>query len=145
MSVNPNLSSQAYLFENFDFNRTPLTPPATKVVIHKKSKDRGSWDYHSIEGWYIGPSKEHYRCLKCYNPDTYSEVDLDTVQLIPNQTLIPVYTDVDVIKQAVADILHILKIQQKVTFLWCCEETQYKMPSNKWRTSWVTIVQQKHN
>ena len=107
--INPNLSAHAYLFGNFDFNRTPLAPPGTKVIIHKKSKDRGSWDYHGVEGWYIGPSMEHYRCLKCYNPDTYSEVDTDTVQLIPNQTPIPVYTDVDALKQAVADILHILK------------------------------------
>ena len=107
--VNPKLSAYAYLFGNFDFNRTPLAPPGTKVIIHKKSKERGSWDYHGVEGWYIGPSLQHYRCIKCYNPDTFSEVDTDTVQLIPHKTPIPVYTDVDAIKQAISDILHILK------------------------------------
>ena len=107
--VNPTLSAYTYLFGNFDFNKTPLAPPGTKVLIHKKSNTRGSWDYHGVEGWYVGPSLEHYRCLKCYNPDTFSEVDTDTVKLIPNVTPIPVYTDIDVIKQAVADILSIIK------------------------------------
>ena len=46
--VNSKLSALAYLFRVFDFNKTPLAPPGTKVVIHKNIKDRGSWDYHII-------------------------------------------------------------------------------------------------
>ena len=111
--VNPTLSAYTYLFGNYDFKNTPLAPPGTKVLIHKKSTNRGSWDYHGVEGWYVGPSLQHYRCLKCYNPDTYAEVDTDTLQLIPNVTPIPVYTDVDVVKQAVTDILHVLKNKTK--------------------------------
>ena len=38
-----------------------------------------------------------------------SEVDTDTLKLIPNVTPIPVYNDIDVIKQAVGDIVHILQ------------------------------------
>ena len=45
---------------------------------------------------------------KIYNPETLSEVDTDMLQLISNSTPIPVYIDVDIIKQAVYDILHIL-------------------------------------
>ena len=71
------------------------------------------WDYHGVKGWYVGPSLEHYRCLKCFNPETFSEVDTDTLQLVPNTTPIPVYTDLDVVKQAVADILHVLKNSSK--------------------------------
>ena len=63
--VNPKLSAHAYIFGNLDFNRTPLAPPGTKAVIHKKSNTRGSWDYHGTDGWYVGPSMENYRCLKC--------------------------------------------------------------------------------
>ena len=111
--VNPKLSAYSYLFGNFDFNKTPLAPPGTKVLIHKKTKDRGSWEYHGVEGWYIGPSLEHYRCLKCYNPETLSEVDTDTLQLLPNNTPIPVFTDVDAIQQAIQDIITILKIRPK--------------------------------
>lgn len=106
--VNPKLSSYAYLFGNFNFNKTPLAPPGTKVLIRKKNKVQGSWDYHRVEGWYMGPSLDHYRCLKCYNPDTYSEVDTDTLQLIPNTTPIPVFTDTGAIVQALSDIVNIL-------------------------------------
>jgi hypothetical protein len=34
--VNPKLSAYAYLSGNFDFNKTPLAPPGTKVVVHLK-------------------------------------------------------------------------------------------------------------
>ena len=41
--ANPKLSSYAYLFGNFDFNATPLAPPGTKVLVHIKVGQRGSW------------------------------------------------------------------------------------------------------
>ena len=34
--VNPKLSSYAYLFGNFDFNKTPLAPPGTLMAVHCK-------------------------------------------------------------------------------------------------------------
>ena len=71
--VNPKLSAYSYVFGNFNFNRTPLEAPGTRTIIHKKSNTRGSWDYHGSEGWYIGPSLEHYRCLKCYNSSTMKD------------------------------------------------------------------------
>ena len=36
-------------------------------------------------------------------------MDTDTLQLIPNVTPIPVYSDINAIKQAIGDILHILQ------------------------------------
>ena len=39
--ANPNLSAYTYLFGIFDFNKTPLAPPGTKTLIHKKGKQRG--------------------------------------------------------------------------------------------------------
>ena len=32
-----------------------MVPPGTKIPIHEKSKQRGSWDLHGEDGWYIGP------------------------------------------------------------------------------------------
>ena len=112
--VNQKLSAYAYLFGIFNFNKTPLAPPGTKVLINKNNKVRGTWDYHGVEGWYVGPSLEHYRCLRCYNPDTHSEVDTNTLQLIPNVNPIPVYTYTDVIEKAVSDIVNILNNPAKL-------------------------------
>ena len=36
LGVNSKLSSCAYLFGNFDSNKSPLVPPRTKVAVHMK-------------------------------------------------------------------------------------------------------------
>ena len=43
-----------------DFNREPLAPPGTKVMVHKKPQVRTSWGFHGQIGWYVGPAYKHY-------------------------------------------------------------------------------------
>jgi hypothetical protein len=38
----------------FDFNRTPLAPLGTKILINEKPDKRQTWAYHAVEGWYLG-------------------------------------------------------------------------------------------
>ena len=45
-SLNPKLSSWAYLFGNRDFNKFPLLLPGTKVILHAKPGKRASWVFH---------------------------------------------------------------------------------------------------
>jgi len=78
------LSAYAYLFGNFDFNKTPLAPPGTKNTIHSKPEQQVIWDPNGKVGWYIGPSTNHYRCMKCFLPLTQTEGDTDTFMLIPH-------------------------------------------------------------
>ena len=106
--LNPRLSSYAFLFGNFDFNKTPLAPPGTKILIHEKPDQRKSWDTHGLEGWYIGPALEHYRCVTAYIPETFSERVCDTVEFFPHSIPLPATSDADYLKQAAADILAIL-------------------------------------
>jgi hypothetical protein len=40
--LNLRLSAYEHLEFTFDFNRTPLAPPGTKVVFHEKPKQRAS-------------------------------------------------------------------------------------------------------
>jgi hypothetical protein len=107
--VNPRLSAHAYLFGNFDFNKTSLASPGTKVVVHLKPDQRASWAYHGEEGWYVGPSMEHCRCVKCYLPTTSRERDVDTLQFFPKQIPFPTTSTEDYLKQAASDILAILQ------------------------------------
>jgi hypothetical protein len=107
--VNPKLSSYAYLFGNFDFNKTPLAPPGTRVAVHLKPDQRASWAYHTEEGWYIGPSMEHYHCVKCYIPTTSRERNVDTLQFFPKKIPFPRISTEDYLKQAASDIVAILK------------------------------------
>ena len=58
--MNPKLSAYAQIEGEFDYNRTPLAPPGIRVVVHKKTRERASWDAHGVDGWYIGPAMESY-------------------------------------------------------------------------------------
>ncbi|GFH54654.1 hypothetical protein CTEN210_11130 [Chaetoceros tenuissimus] len=107
--ANPKLSSYAYLFGNFDFNKTPMVPCGTKVVAHIKPDKNASWGFKGEEGWYIGPATEHYRCLKCYFPVTCSVRVVDTVQLFEHNVPIPSTSTEDHLLQSVEDILSLLQ------------------------------------
>ena len=42
--LNPKLFAYAQVYGAFDFDRTPLAPPGTKVMIHKKPDNCNTWD-----------------------------------------------------------------------------------------------------
>ena len=111
--VNPNLSAWAYLFGNFNFNRHPLAPPGTKVIVHTKKDDRKSWEYRGKEGFYVGPSMPNYRCVKCYMPQTRSMRITDTLTLVPHQIPIPNPSLEDHIKSTSKDLLLLLANKKK--------------------------------
>ena len=87
--ANPKLSAYAYVYGQFDFNRTPMAPPGTKIVIHDKPAQRTSWQYHGTNGFYIAPAMEHYRCMKCHVPLTRQERVADTIQFFPHKIDFP--------------------------------------------------------
>jgi hypothetical protein len=106
-------------FGNFDFNKTPLAPPGTKVVV--KPDQRASWAYHGEEGWYVGPSMEHYRCVKCYLPTTSRERDVDALQFFPKKISFPKTSTEDYLKQAASDILAMLQKPLQPFLIWRAE------------------------
>ena len=44
---------------------------------------------HSVDGWYLGPAVNHYRCYTCYNIDTGGETTPDTIAFFPEFTKMP--------------------------------------------------------
>jgi hypothetical protein len=44
--INPRMSAYAQLNGHFDFNRTPLAPPGTRIIAHEKPDQWASWDPH---------------------------------------------------------------------------------------------------
>ena len=115
--VNPKLSAYAYVFGEFNFSATPLAPPGTKVVSHHKPDQRKSWGPQGIEGWYVGPSMEHYRCVKCFFPTTRSTRDTDTVTFFPTTVKFPAVTSNDFLHQAATDIITLLTTPTSTTTL----------------------------
>ena len=47
---NPKLSDWAFLFGEFDFNKTPLAPPGTRIIAHVDANTRQYWDLYSEAG-----------------------------------------------------------------------------------------------
>ena len=65
----------------FEFNKTPLAPPGTNVVLHEKPSQRLSWYTHVTTGWYLGPALEHYRCYRVFINKSKAERVTDTIEL----------------------------------------------------------------
>ena len=80
-----------------------------------KPKVRGTYAYHAEEGWYIGPSLEHYRCMKCFIPKTSRERDGDTVQFPPHKIAIPSFTTEALLRQSAVDMVSLLSTKPSIT------------------------------
>ena len=103
--TNPTLLAYNMLWATFDFNCTPMAPPWTKVVVHKKSGKRSSWELHGTKGWYIGPHMQGYQCYWVYITKTREERKSDTVEVNPQRLKVPYISVSDVISKPVANIL----------------------------------------
>jgi hypothetical protein len=60
--VDPTKLAYEILNGPYDWNRYLLAPLGCKAVIYEDGDTRGSWASQGVGGWYLGPSKDHYRC-----------------------------------------------------------------------------------
>jgi hypothetical protein len=106
LSLNPKLSAYNYLFGVHDFNAHPMAPPGIKVIAHEKPAKRASWATHGIDGWYIGPTYEHYRCYRIYATKTRAERICDTVEFFPHNFRMPEQSSADAAIRAAQELIH---------------------------------------
>ena len=109
--LNPKLSAWAQLNGHFDFNRTPIAPPGTRVVVHEKpSPQRTTWSPHGLDGWYIGPALKSYRCYRIWMWDTRTERISDgSIAWFPTHVTMPLASTTDIITAGIHDIIDALK------------------------------------
>ena len=107
--LNPKLSAYAQLEGTFDFTRTPLAPPGTRVIIHEKPTIRQTWAPHGTDGWYVGPALHHYQCYRVWVPRTHAERIVDTISFFPKTVPIPDLTHKDAAIQAARELTHALQ------------------------------------
>jgi hypothetical protein len=105
----PAISAYAHLNGPFDYNKMPLAPMGCEVQVYKKSDSRGTWAYHSVDGWYLSTLPEHYRMHVCYIKSTKSNQLSDTVHFRHKHITNPALTHDDKIMKAVAELSKILK------------------------------------
>ena len=102
--INPRVSAEAMLNGQFNYDRTPLAPPGTRVIVHEAPSVRKTWDAHGVDGWYIGGAPDHYRCHKCYITKTRSERIARTVEFFPYLYEMPTTNSADAARDAAAQL-----------------------------------------
>ncbi len=68
--IDPSKSVYKTMNRPYNWNRYPLAPLGCKAVVHEDGDTRGSWALWGINGWYLGPSMDHYRCDLYFIPKT---------------------------------------------------------------------------
>lgn len=103
--LNPHISAHAGLHGgSHDFRSHPIAPAGIKVLIHDKPAARASWAPHGVQGFYLGPALQHYRCFQVYNTATSTTRITDTVQWFPHGFLMPDPSPHDNAVAAIADL-----------------------------------------
>jgi hypothetical protein len=104
-NATPTVSVYAHLSGPFDYNKMLLAPMRCEAQIHWKTNKQGTWAYHSIDGWYLFTSPEHYHTHTCYVKATKSERHLDTVHFKHKNITNPTITHADKVMQALAECI----------------------------------------
>ena len=73
------------------------------VQIHGKTDKQGAWVYHSVDGWCIATSSEHYHTHSCHVKATHSERLTDTAQFQHQNITSPTVTHANKVMKAIAD------------------------------------------
>ena len=82
--INPKLSAWEQIGGRFDFNATPIAPPGTKCLVHVKNTQRGTWDGHALNAWYLGPALHSYPCYTVYIISTGGTRTTNTLTWLPH-------------------------------------------------------------
>ena len=69
-NATPTISAYAHLNGPFDYNKMPLAPMGCNVQVHEKSDSRGTWAFHSVDGWYLNTSPEPQMLYKKHQQRT---------------------------------------------------------------------------
>ena len=56
-----------------------MGPPGCRALLHAKPNTRRSWDFRSLDGFYVGPALNHYRCFTLLKRESQAVVISDTI------------------------------------------------------------------
>ena len=108
-NATPTVSAYVHLCGPFDYNKMSLSPMGCAVQIHEMTDKRGTWAYHSVDGWYLATSPEHYRTHLCHMQSTRSKRYAETVQFTHKDITNPTISHADKVMAAIADCARAIK------------------------------------
>ena len=106
-NINLRLSTEAQLNGAFDYNKTPMALPGTKVLVHETPLTKKTFVPHAVDGWYIGLAPKHYRIFWVYIPKTREERIARSVDSPHNSTISSV-TSADTATIAATNLIYAL-------------------------------------
>jgi hypothetical protein len=68
--VDPTKLAYEVMNGPYDWNRYPLAPLGCKAVVYEDGDMGGLRASRGVDGWYLGPSKDHYICNLYFIPET---------------------------------------------------------------------------
>ena len=109
--INPKLSAYEQIYGRYDHNKVPLAPPGIKVLAHIKPDQRLTWAPHAVEGWYVGPAFDHYRCYTIWVIPTRQTRTVNQLEWFPQKLAMPVASQLDLIGAGATlrDLSYLLK------------------------------------
>jgi hypothetical protein len=87
---------------------TTIEPPGTRIIANETPGQRRTWAPHGQDGWYIGPSLEHYRCYTVYITKRRASRIVKIDDFFPHKFELPFPSSSELATQAAADLTHAL-------------------------------------
>ena len=69
-AIHPQISAFEELHGPHNYDAHPFAILGSPVEVHVMPRNRGTWNEHTVAGFYLGPSWEHYRCHDVWIPET---------------------------------------------------------------------------
>ena len=105
----PTKSAFEVLEGKFNWNATPLAPPGTKALIYEAPSRRAAWAPHAVDGWYLGPAMNHYRCGLYFIESTRATQIAATTKLFPTHCPHPTLSEDDKTLLAAEELVRALE------------------------------------
>jgi len=100
----PTISAYAHLHGQHDYNRHPLAPLGCAVEMHVQPDVRETWAAHSVSGFNVGTSFQHYRCYSIWVKNTRSVRVGNTIFFKHKYLTMPTLTTADALLKAAHDM-----------------------------------------
>ena len=97
----------------YHFDTTPIAPPGSEMLVHKKPNRRKSRGFNAKKAWYLGPYFQHYYLVHGILPSTDGERTSDTVRFKHHEIALPQLTPADQILEATRQLQTTIEQQTK--------------------------------
>ena len=106
----PSISAYEGLHgKKFDFSAHPIAPGGVKVLVFEPPDVRGTFATHGLDGFYLGPALDHYRCFRCWVVRTQTTRITDTLAWFTKPFKMPGASPIEQMHAGIKDLTEAMK------------------------------------